>query len=259
LFSQRLEFFLKSAPLHFALREIRQSFTTPLTVAGLVGVAIVLGVSGPFNTLARFDLAARLAYWGAIVFSTYAAGQFGSMVLMQAVSPLPRPLRILLRALAAATAVSAVLQLFNIVLHYSSVDLPMLLSLLVICLVIETIADMIQSSPLPSAPPAILARLPEETRGDLVALCMQDHYVEVITTKGRSMLLMRLSDAIMESEPTRGLLIHRSNWVALDQVTEVIRSQGSASVLTRTGERLTVARQRLKDLAEAGLLPREGA
>jgi hypothetical protein len=240
---------VNSAPLSFALREIRQSFRNPTVLAGLAGTAVVLGVSGPFNTLTRFDLAARLAYWGAMVLATFAAGQFGSKVLAQAVSPLPHPLRLVLRSLGSALAVSTVLQLFNVVLHYAGVDAATLVSVLVICLVIEILGDLITRSP----PPAILSRLPADLRGDLVALCVQDHYVEVITTKGRGLILMRLSDAILECAPTPGLQIHRSTWVAQNQVAEV--SLQSAQVLTHTGDRLTVARQRLKDLAEAGLLP----
>lgn len=256
---KRRDFFVKRTPFPFALRQMQQSFRNPILLAGLAGTAIVLGISGPFNTLDRFTLPERLAYWGAVVAMTFAAGRFGSAMLEKPARALPRPLRIGLRSLGSALAVAAVLQLVNLALHDGLSSPQMLLSVLAICLVIEILGDLIRNTPPPAAPPAILSRLPLEKRGDLVALCVQDHYVEVITTKGRSMILMRLSDAMLECAPTQGLQIHRSNWVALDQVAEVSRTRDNASVLTRTGERLTVARQRLKDLAEAGLLPRKGA
>jgi len=43
---------------------------------------------------------------------------------------------------------------------------------------------------------------------------MQDHYAEVTTTKGTSLTLIRLSDAIELLEGWPGARIHRSHWIA---------------------------------------------
>jgi hypothetical protein len=251
------DLFVNNAAFPFAMRQMRQSFQHPRLLAGLAGLALILGLSGPFDTLNHYSLPLRLAYWALLVPLTFAAGRFGSALAAHPLARLPRALRILGRGLVSGLAVCTALQLVCLGLGQGSVGPETLLAVLTICLVIETLGDLMQTANPQPDPPAILSRLPLEKRGALVALCVQDHYVEVITTKGRAMILMRLSDAIRETAPQRGLQIHRSTWVALDQVAEV--SLKTAEVLTHSGERLAVARQRLGDLAKAGLLPRRGA
>jgi hypothetical protein len=74
--------------------------------------------------------------------------------------------------------------------------------------------------------PRLYLRLEPELRGELIAISVRDHYVDVLTTAGVSTLLMRLSDAIAEAAPIEGAQVHRSHWVAWDQVTEVERRNG---------------------------------
>ncbi|WP_417667495.1 LytTR family DNA-binding domain-containing protein [Roseibium sp.] len=69
-------------------------------------------------------------------------------------------------------------------------------------------------APTPRAVP-LMARLPLEIRsGAIVSISMQDHYAEIVTTLGTSLLLMRLTDAIDLLEGYPGCRIHRSHWVA---------------------------------------------
>jgi DNA-binding LytR/AlgR family response regulator len=104
------------------------------------------------------------------------------------------------------------------------------------------------------APPPILERIPHPQRGALMALSVQDHYVEVVTEKGTSLVLMRLSDAIKETGAVAGLQIHRSHWVARDAVKRVIRTDGKVSLELRSGIRLPVSRGYLDAVKAAGLL-----
>ena len=104
------------------------------------------------------------------------------------------------------------------------------------------------------APPPILERIPHPQRGALMALSVQDHYVEVVTEKGTSLVLMRLSDAIKETGAVAGLQIHRSHWVARDAVKRVIRTDGKVSVELRSGIRLPVSRGYLDAVKAAGLI-----
>jgi len=69
------------------------------------------------------------------------------------------------------------------------------------------------------------------------------------------MILMRLSDAIRETAPVRGLQVHRSHWVALDQVTDSRRAGAGAQVTTSAGDDIPVSRTYVKALRESGLLP----
>ncbi|MCB1383384.1 MAG: LytTR family transcriptional regulator DNA-binding domain-containing protein [Notoacmeibacter sp.] len=100
-------------------------------------------------------------------------------------------------------------------------------------------------SPAAAPRPALLDRLPGSKRGPLIRLEVQDHYVLVVTAKGREMLLMRLADAIRETEPVDGLQVHRSHWVARDGVADVIRETGkNGRTLLRTtdGAEIPVSR-----------------
>ncbi|MCB1397271.1 MAG: LytTR family transcriptional regulator, partial [Rhodobacteraceae bacterium] len=85
-------------------------------------------------------------------------------------------------------------------------------------------------------------------------LSVQDHYVEVVTTRGRELLLMRLSDAIAETEGCAGLQVHRSHWVALDQVQAAHRDGARAVLTLSDGREIPVSRTYVPAAKEAGLL-----
>ncbi len=67
----------------------------------------------------------------------------------------------------------------------------------------------------PISMPRLFSRLPDKLReGQIVSMSMQDHYVEITTTNGSEMLLMRLSDAIDLLDGMAGAQTHRSHWAA---------------------------------------------
>jgi len=96
----------------------------------------------------------------------------------------------------------------------------------------------------PSATDAtLLARLPARSRAELLHLRMQDHYVEVHTTAGSEMLLLRFRDALSEVEGVNGLQVHRSHWVARNAVAGVERRGGGRIALRLVnGSRVPVSR-----------------
>ena len=65
--------------------------------------------------------------------------------------------------------------------------------------------------------------LPMERRGALIAISAEDHYVRITTIRESDFVLMRLSDAVEEVGATQGLQIHRSYWIATDQIAEISR------------------------------------
>jgi DNA-binding LytR/AlgR family response regulator len=103
-------------------------------------------------------------------------------------------------------------------------------------------------------PPLILERVPLPARGALWALVVQDHYVEVVTERGRTLVLMRLGDAIREVGKVEGVQIHRSHWVALDAVKRVVKTDGKVAVALPDGRRLGVSRGYMAAAREAGLV-----
>ncbi|MFN3607338.1 MAG: hypothetical protein ACK4SS_09130, partial [Cypionkella sp.] len=55
-------FFVNGGHLHLALRDLRGAFSRPATLAALAGVAVIVGISGPFGTLEAFAFVPRMAY-----------------------------------------------------------------------------------------------------------------------------------------------------------------------------------------------------
>ena len=102
--------------------------------------------------------------------------------------------------------------------------------------------------------PPLLDRLAPERRGELYYLTMQDHYVEVVTSNGTSLVLLRLADAIKETAPLDGVQIHRSHWVARNAVRETERQGDRLVVKMANGITLPVSRSRRNALKDAGLL-----
>ncbi len=70
-----------------------------------------------------------------------------------------------------------------------------------------------------------LDRLPATLGRDIIYLTVSGHYVNVVTSKGSCLLLMRLSDAIAALGDL-GLQVHRSFWVAHEHVSGVLRRDG---------------------------------
>ena len=98
-------------------------------------------------------------------------------------------------------------------------------------------------APRPAPEAALLARLSARSRGELLHLRMQDHYVEVHTSAGSEMLLLRFRDALSEVEGVNGLQVHRSHWVARNAVAGVERRSGGRIALRLVnGSRVPVSR-----------------
>jgi hypothetical protein len=255
--------------LSLALREMRAHLGHSVVLATLAALSLILGLSGPFTTYDLLRVGPRIAYWTIVVFGTYgmgtlvtevialllrgrglaiwqqvsltgfANGVFGTAFLMGlnalAFPPEPHPF-------------DEVGELFGFVLAVS-----------LAVSAVHALADwtraaerLAQTEP---QRPALLDRLPLDRRGGLVSITVQDHYVEVTTTSGSGMVLMRLSDAIREAAPEPGLQVHRSHWVALSRVTAARRTGDTAVLTLSNGREVPVSRGKLAEVQAAGLLP----
>ena len=83
-------------------------------------------------------------------------------------------------------------------------------------------------------PGAFLRLLPERLGTDLIYIKSEDHYLEVHTAVGSSLVKMRFSDAVAELGD-RGMQVHRSYWVATSHVTRSVRN-GKRTLLRLTGD-----------------------
>ena len=111
----------------------------------------------------------------------------------------------------------------------------------------------INEIPLPEAPTApFFDRLSPALGTNLVCLEMQDHYVKAHTLTGSEMLLMRMRDAIAELDGVEGEQVHRSWWVARDQVRAIRREGRNMKLELANGLLAPVARNRQEKLRSQG-------
>ena len=90
--------------------------------------------------------------------------------------------------------------------------------------------------------PHFMSLLPESQRGTLIYLKADLHYLSVITSKGRSLLLYNLRDAIAELPETMGLQCHRSYWVNLEQIDSFQKTGRQGLLKLTDGSEVPVSR-----------------
>ena len=257
---------MTNSPAHHALREMRRIFSLHTTQIILLAVAVLLGIAGPFGTLENLSFGPRLAYWMVTVPLTFAVGVLVSAYLSERFRDRYSH-RVILVMLSCATAIFVC---FTIVclnwLAFGSAPLnslstpafylPILASAGLVALVFQLLSEHLEANNEPSAqPPAILSRLDLDKRGALVSMSVQDHYVEVTTRAGQSLILMRLSDAMRETGDVEGLQVHRSHWVARAHVVAAKRDGDKAILTLSDGRTLPASRSHIKALKDIGILP----
>ncbi|NBE08131.1 LytTR family DNA-binding domain-containing protein [Paragemmobacter ruber] len=272
-----------SPDLARAFAQLRPILSNPRFWLSLVCGGAALGIAGPFGTFTALPLGPRLAYWIVMILGTGCVGLIlcRSMTTVLQGRGLPRRLASVLSGLLAGLPIVAMVHGLNSLLLPPDAlaigPIPLTLALLVISVCVSlAVAEIFFSRPAPPSPahptpapatapapahsptppqPRLLARLPAHLRGPLIALTATDHYTEVTTAHGTARLLLRLSDAIAETAPTPGLRIHRSHWVALDQIASARRDGPRAVITLSDGSTRPVSRGFLPAVEQAGLLP----
>ena len=247
-----------------ALRELRAQLSQPAAWLLFGCAAGLLTLVAPFNTDHLMRPVPRAVYWFGMAVLTYSTGALVTDAVSARLSGSGPGTRTLVMAAAAGLALPPVVIVYN----WAVFGRPGLGALWPDALTIAGIAVIVtlafailganrsvdQTEAAPSAP-VLLDRLPVDKRGTLVAISVEDHYVRIRTERGEEMVLMRLGDAIRESAPVAGLQVHRSHWVARDQVTAA-RREGDRAILTMAhGPDIPASRRYVPALREAGLLP----
>ena len=243
--------------MQFALRQLSKG--GPLVLLWVL-VSGLCAISGPFGTQEGMGFAGRLIYWGTVV-----GGSILGSRLINHLSLQKRWQNIAawtLFAMAIAGGVYAFDALFlgqngrgsSFIYLFAIVGATVLVVHAMLWLAVQYVPR--SGAPVDTAlatAARFQRRLPLETRGPLVRIEAQDHYLNVITTKGSAMILMRLSEAVEELEDADGLQTHRSHWVSLDAVTSHRRADGRDSLMMSDGAEVPLARTRRDAAKAAGL------
>lgn len=233
--------------LSSTLRE-RQGVIVPLAI--WIVLSLLAALAGPFETYLLLPFLPRLAYWAAVV---------GGSVLLDAAYRRWVPWRsVPLRAvgrLGFALVLGALVHGLNAAVFSDWMGWGAWLWLVgvvwIIAVAVEGLVALsivvhgVSAEPTAAkiAPDAALQqRLPFDKRGVLVRLEAQDHYLKVVTGAGESLILLRLGDALSELSQFDGLRVHRSHWVARDQVREALRQDGRLRLRMSDGAEIPVSR-----------------
>ncbi len=121
-----------------------------------------------------------------------------------------------------------------------------------VIVMMSAVADAVPASGVVAAP-RLLTRLPLRLRyARLLALEAEDHYLRVHTDAGSELILLRLSDAVDETDGLDGGRCHRGWWVARAAIAATDRSDGRAELTLATGITVPVSRSYLPALRAAG-------
>lgn len=226
-------------------------------LAVIVGLGVFFAIAGPFGTYGDFSVAGRYAYWIGLCLVGYVSIAMSAHALLaldmherawallavavgssvpttlavawvESVTRLgkPVPLIVMPRVFMAVLAIQVVVLLFLTRMKLSVA--PLLL-----------FAD----EPEPPAPVSSFhQRIPPHLGIELLAIESEDHYLRVITTQGSDLILMRLGDALRELEPSDGMQVHRSWWVAHAAVTGSRRDDGKFMLVLSNGQAVPVSR-----------------
>ena len=220
-------------------------------LAYLLALAVLVTL-GPFGTYA-LSISDRLLYWSLALAIGWVA-IIASMTLVLRHTNLDNWPGTVRAALAVAMATAPIAWGVETVegwLRPERDPIPMVhfaLNIIVVCGLIVTamyfrISQRIGKMPeTDRSPVPFLDRLPFELGKELVSFSMQDHYVEVTTTKGTTMILMSLGDAMEEVGSYGGVRIHRSHWIATDAYRGLVRRKGKLFAKLMDGRELPVSR-----------------
>lgn len=239
---------------------------------------------GPFATYEDLDLYQRLIFWVMILTGV---GFFMHVAIVLALAspylgPLNKVLRVGVGAIAAGLPGAAVVVFVNLVFRPGEIQASTLPVIWVQVSAIGVIIGLVEyidwrsteptatteaaaaeptPTPAPDVPPPKEAaaptatefhkRLPERIGKDIISLSMQDHYVEVTTTQGKHLVLMRMGDAIAELKGLTGQRIHRSHWVALSHARDLERDGARHRLFLSDGRNLPVSASYHAELAAA--------
>lgn len=96
----------------------------------------------------------------------------------------------------------------------------------------------------------LIAAIPRSLGDDIIRMRAQDHYVEVVTAEGKSLITERFSDCVEKLGQISGMQCHRSHWISLRHV-ETLLPSGSAYVCTLSnGDRVPVSRRKYSELKQ---------
>ena len=241
----------------------------PEQILGYVLAVGFLTLTGPFNTY-DVSFGVRLAYWAACIGAGWLCVLSITFVLrrLRPFSSWPATNRVMLGLVLASLPTAGIVLLIDGYFWPGPDGAALwlvLVNVVAICALIGGVAlarlRVRQSPPAPIPQRNVfLDRLPPMLGTALISLTSQDHYVDVFTAKGHTLIHMRLADAIEELADYPGQQIHRSHWISGHAFTGTTREDGRLMAHLIDGRALPVSRSfapNVRKMAPVRPLPNE--
>lgn len=261
------------------MRESYYFRSIPQQFPWAVGLAIVMGVTGPFGTYSGTGLGVRLVFFtmiglliwiqvllfGALLASiafTQRWPLLGRMALAGALAAIPGTLEIIVLNswLIRPTPFRAAWEIYPQV-AFLTIVISVLVGLFMergLRAAADSERARVAEIPTPDAPkdapPDFFRRVPPALGRDLLALEMEDHYLRIHTALGSDLILLRLRDALAELGSSRGRQVHRSWWVAEGAIASAERDARRPMLVLRNGLRVPVSKTYRDQVKQAGWL-----
>lgn len=87
-----------------------------------------------------------------------------------------------------------------------------------------------------------LSSIEPALQGEILHLEAQEHYVNIVTSQEKRMVLSRFSDLIRELPIDQGMQVHRSHWIAYSAIKETVFEGQSLKIITIYDEIVLVSR-----------------
>ncbi len=254
--------FANDTVFQLTLRQMQAQFTEPKFYGFIAVAVLILTLSGPFGTLDHYNALERLAYWGIVTPVTYvlASGVATLVTVALKRKSLNDWLAYMIGGSVAGIIVGIFVWLFGLFLDQSfgqsvsglakvmTYTIPITIAVTMLFKLSETKSD--DKSQTTSDEIRFFDRIPKNLGRDLISLNSQDHYIKVTTSLGSDLILMRLSDAIIELEGHDGIQSHRSWWVAKQHVAAIKTVSGKKMIELKNGDFVPISRANLKDVTD---------
>lgn len=256
------------------VRILIEKILRPRVVACWVSATSIAAFAGPFGTFQTQPVLDRVLYWALVIGISIIIAYTARIVVWRVWPSLSWVASEAVATLIFGATYTPVLWQINVAWFGGAqalmISFPVLLGfVLLVAASVSVFIAAFNGVPVPDDPPPaaapdalsaslappLLSRLPTDLRGEIFAVCANDHYVHVFTDRGRVSLLMRFADAVAELGDLDGLKVHRSHWVARAAVAAQRRSSGRMFLVLKNGVEVPVSRSYRAEVERQFSLP----
>lgn len=220
----------------------------------------VLTFLGPFGSYESMDFPTRFVYWSALMVGV---GFFMHISMTTALTTpylgkLPQFIRIGIGSIIAGLPGAAVVIFVNEVFWPVTITLTRIGTIwMQVALVgyVIGVVEYMQWGPAKDTEDKperteFHNRLSASEKAEIISLSMQDHYVDVTTSEGSELVLIRMSDAIGEVSGIAGARIHRSHWIAKSHLQNIEKDKARHLAVLSDGRTLPISNTYLDQAKE---------